>query len=99
MGLTKDSFTGKVDGHEVEVQARSGPLAGRFALMVDGEVQDTIKAINGDHWLKGETLGGEGRAGKPFRVRVNIKAAGLGGESYHLEVDGKERPLGKGFIL
>ncbi|MDP9228094.1 MAG: hypothetical protein M3M99_03455 [Actinomycetota bacterium] len=94
MGWTADSFTGKVDGHPVEVQARSGPISARFALLVDGEVQDMTKAMHGDHWLEGEAPGG-----KPFRVRVNLKAGGLGGESYFIEVDGEEKPLGEGFIV
>ena len=36
MGWTQDSFGTKVDGHDVVVEARSGPISGRFALKVDG---------------------------------------------------------------
>lgn len=99
MGLTQDSFAATIDGHKIEVEARSGPWAGRFALKVDGEVQDMIKAVTGDHWLEGALPGGPDGAGRQFRVRVNLKAAGLGGETYWIELDGNETKLGEGFII
>jgi len=89
---------GKVDGHEVDVQARSGPISGRFALLVDGEVQDMTRAIHGDHWLEGEIPGGD-KPDRPFWVRINLRAGGLGGETYFIEVDGEEKPLGEGYII
>lgn len=101
MGWTQDSFTGRLDGHDIAVEARSGAWAGRFALKVDGEVQDMIKAVTGDHWLEGALPGPDGadEGGRPFRVRVNLKAAGLGGETYWIEIDGEETKLGEGFII
>ena len=54
MGLVSDSFSGTLEGHTITVEARTGPIAGRFALKVDGEVQDAIKAVNGEYWLDGQ---------------------------------------------
>jgi hypothetical protein len=99
MGWTQDSFGSKVDGHDVVVEARSGPISARFALKVDGEVQDMTKAIRGEHFLEGEVPGENGAPGKPFRVRVVLKAAGIAGEEYYLEVDGEERKFGEGYIV
>jgi hypothetical protein len=99
MGWTQDSFSGTIDGHRIVVEARSGPWAARFALKVDDEVQDMIKAVTGDHWLEGALPGGADGGERRFRVRVNLKAAGLGGETYWIEIDGEETKLGEGFIV
>ncbi len=101
MGWLKDSFSNKVDGHDIVVEVRSGPVVARFALKVDGEVQDIIKAFTGNHWLEGALPGpgGADDAARPFRVRVNLKAGGLGGETYWIEIDGEETKFGEGFIL
>ena len=81
------------------VEARSGPISARFALKVDGEVQDMTKATHGEHFLEGELPGEHGSPGKPLRAKVVLKAAGMAGEEYFLEVDGEERKLGEGYIL
>ena len=99
MGWTYDRFEGKVEGHQVAIEARSGPWKGRFALIVEGDVQDMCQAVTGEHWLEGELPGDDGGEGKPFRAMVVLKAGGLRGEEYWLEVDGERRKLGEGFIL
>jgi hypothetical protein len=99
MGWLYDRFEGKYEGHDIVVEARSGPIKGRFALIVDGETQDMCKAVNGAHWLDGEIHDEDGGEGKSFRVRVVVKTGGLRGEEYWLEADGEERKLGEGFIL
>ena len=99
MGFTEDRHQTIVDGREVAVVARSGVIKGRFALYVDGEFQDDLKALHGDHWLEGRLPAVEGQPERPFRVRVRLKAAGLSGEEYHIEVDGEERKLGEGWII
>lgn len=96
MGLTQDQHTTTIDGHEVAVVARTGPVAGRFALYVDGELQADTKAVRGVHRLEGRLPGVDGRA---FRIRVVLKAGGLAGEGYWLEIDGTERKIGEGWIL
>ena len=96
MGLTQDRHSTTIDGHEIALVARTGPIAGRFALYVDGECQAETKAVHGEHWLEGR-LPGEG--GRPFRVRIVLKAAGIAGEEYWLEIDGTERKIGEGWIF
>ena len=96
MGLIEDRHTTTVDGHEIAVVARTGPIAGRFGLYVDGELQDDTKGVRGKHWLEGRLPGVDGRA---FRVRIVIKAIGMAGEEYWLEIDGTERKIGEGWIF
>lgn len=98
-GWDSDSFSSVLESHTITVEARSGPIAGRFALKVDGEVQDVTKAVNGVHWLDGELPGAAGASGKPFRVKFVLKAAGLLGEEYWIVIDGEERKIGEGWIL
>ena len=94
MGWTSDSFSGRVNGHDVTVEARSGPLAWRFILKVDGIPQDTCKAMAGTHFLEGRLPDGT-----PVRLRVVMKAAGLAGEEYFLEANGAETKLGEGWLI
>jgi hypothetical protein len=99
MGLVSDSFSGTLEGHTITVEARTGPIAGRFALKVDGEVQDAIKAVNGEHWLDGQLPAKDNAPSRPFRVKIIVKGAGLFGEEYSMLLDGEERKLGQGWIL
>ncbi len=99
MGLTEDRHHTKVDGHEVAVVARTGMVKGRFALYVDGEFQSDLKAAHGDHWLEGRLPATEDRTERPFRVRIKMKALGIAGEEYFIEIDGEERKLGEGWIF
>ena len=99
MSLTQNTFTGTLEGHEITVEARTGPIAGRFLLKVDGEVQDTAKAVNGEHWLEGRLPAREGRPAKSFRIRFVLRLFGVLGEQYWLQVDGEEREFGQGWIF
>jgi len=56
-------------------------------------------ARHGKHFLEGEIPGENGSPGRPFRVRVVLKAGGMAGEEYYLEIDGQERKLGEGYII
>ncbi|MGO4130162.1 hypothetical protein AB4028_01850 [Janibacter sp. RAF20_2_2] len=94
MGWTFDRFTGRVDGHDITVEARSGPIHGRFVLKIDGQPQDTRKAAVGTHVLEGLLPDGD-----PVRVRIVMKAAGLFGQEYFLEAKGTETKLGEGWLL
>ena len=58
-----------------------------------------IKSSHGERFLEGELPGENGSPGRPFRVKVVLKAAGIGGEEYYIELDGEERKLGEGYIL
>lgn len=94
MGWTFDQFSGRVDDHIVTVEARAGFLASRFLLKINGQPQDTSKAIRGtpilNGWLPDHT---------PVQVRVVIKAGGLAGQEYFLEAKGTETKLGEGWLL
>ena len=92
--LTEDRMTTKIDGHEIEVVARTGPLKARFVLSVDGTVQDETQAAAGTAYLDG-TLP-DGRA---FKAAIKLKLSGLAGEEYWLELDGERHPMGSGYIL
>lgn len=94
MGWTFDRFSGRVDGHDIAVEARSGPIHGRFTLKVDGQPQDTCKAAVSTHVLEGVLPDGG-----PVRVRVAMRAAGLFGQEYVLEAKGVETKLGEGWLL
>ena len=94
MGWTFDEFSGTVHGHRITVQARAGFLASRFLLKVNGEPQDTCKAIMGTHTLEGQLPDLT-----PVRVRVQIKGASLAGQEYFLEANGSETKLGEGWLL
>lgn len=94
MGWTFDEFSSYVDGHRVTVEARAGFLASRFLLKVNGEPQDTRKAIRGSLVLQGSLPDRT-----PVWVRVTIKGAGLAGQEYFLEAKGSETKLGEGWLI
>ncbi len=96
MGLTQDQFSTRHDGHQITVEARSGAIKDHFRLLVDGAQQDELSALAGNHYLNGQL---PGEPPRPFRVRLQMKAAGLLGQAYFLEIDGEERKLGQGFLL
>lgn len=94
MGWTFDEFSSRVDGHSITVEARAGFLASRYLLKVDGEPQDTAKAIIGNPVLHGRLPDQT-----PIQVRVVLQAGGLAGQEYFLEAKGSETKLGEGWLL
>lgn len=94
MSLTFGRVMGVVDGYEVVVEARSGVIASRYRLLVEGEPHDSGKVVQRDLVLKGLLP-----SGKVVCVRVEVSAFGLGGQRYVLVADGRERRLGHGWLL
>jgi len=53
MGITRDEHSTEIDGHEVAVTGRTGPVHATWRLLVDGEEVDSAKAA-GDFALRTE---------------------------------------------
>lgn len=53
MGFTKDNHEIEIDGHQVAVTGKTGPIHATWTLLVDGREVDQAKAA-GDFNLRGE---------------------------------------------
>ena len=57
-----------IEGHDIEIEARSGFWDHQYSLVVNGFKQDQIKGFFGEFYLRGQLeIDGEK---KPFRVRI-----------------------------
>jgi hypothetical protein len=90
MSVTKDNHEIKIDGHQVAVTGKTGPVHATWTLLLDGREVDRAKAA-GDFNLRGEIPGGPA-------VEVAVHQSLVGPTKLIFRRDGEEVATTKGYV-
>jgi hypothetical protein len=90
MSAIKDSHEIEIDGHQVTVAGKTGPVHATWTLLVDGREVDRAKAA-GDFNLRGEIPGGPA-------VEVAVHQSLVGPTELVFRRDGEEVATAKGYV-
>ena len=90
MSLTRDEHNIEIDGHQVVVTGKTGPVHATWVLAVDGQEVDSVKAA-GDFVLRAELS-----SGPPVEVAVHQSL--VGPTSVTFRRDGEEVHTAQGFV-
>jgi hypothetical protein len=83
MGSFNNLASIEIEGHSIEIEARSGFWDHQYSLVVNGIKQDQIKGFIGHFYLRGQLE--VNSENKPFRVKIK---QGLG-TWFSVEYEGK----------
>ena len=90
MRITKDDHCFEIDGHEVAVTGRTGPVHATWTLVIDGRAVDSA-TVAGNSSLRAELPDGSA-------LRAKVHQSLLGPTEVAIERDGQEIERFKGFV-